>query len=206
MTNTCEHKSIPIILLHGLGEKPWKMKPFNMYLKYICGYKNTHVVKYKVDHISYEDALNGLDITLQKILDKDNDSPIIIGCSMGGVMANNLHKTGWNIRKSIMVCSPLHGASIIEKLQNSCFNKIYDKYFRKKAHEFLSSKECDEIPPHPYHTVSVSFPFSTFDGCVFIDETKLDDKNHTHFNWSTHETIFFSPRFYLFIIKILRDL
>lgn len=33
---------------------------------------------------------------------------ILIGQSMGGVVANNLHTKGWKIKKAIYVGSPLH--------------------------------------------------------------------------------------------------
>ena len=65
------------------------------------GYKNTHLIKYEVDHIKFEEALEKLD--------KQLETPVFVGQSMGGLMANNLHKKGWNPLKTITIGSLLHG-------------------------------------------------------------------------------------------------
>ena len=190
----------PIILLHGLGSRPITMLPLLLYLKYWGGYKNIHNIKYEINTLQFDEALDKLDSRLITILDKGKDKPIVIGQSMGGLMANSLHKKGWSIHKSICIGSPLHGARILNYLHERLPTFI-TKRLQRKSYDYLMNKERDECPPHECHTISMSWPFLNFDGCVFTDETKLTDDNHTHIKWADHRTVFASPRLWKVVLN-----
>lgn len=184
----------PIILLHGLGANTLTMKPLEWFLK--IKYKNhrIHNIGYRNNDIHYDEALSLLDKKLEEYISKENDNPIVIGQSMGGVMANNLHKKGWKVLKSITIGSPLHGARFLHQLKNKLPTFITNKLY-KKSYQYLMEKDKDDEPPHDYHTITMSLPFSNeFDGCVYKDEGILDPNKNTHINWTDHRLVFGSPR------------
>lgn len=225
MTEEYNKYERPIVLLHGLGPPKivhGAMWPLKMYLKHVGGYKNIFHVAYDVNEIPFEEALSKLNIQLEGILNKDNDEPIIIGQSMGGVIANNLHKMGWTIHKTISIGSPLHGANILNMMENALPTSVVTK-MKRKSYEYLMTKEREEPPPHEYHTISAAWPrpvtkfihavlgmftttpqwenFRDFDGCVFIDETKYCDENHTHIAWADHRTVVAGPRLWTVVLN-----
>lgn len=124
-------ENTPIILLHGLGGTRYTLYPLQIYLTYIGKYKNIHNINYQVDNIHFEEALNKLDKQLESILNKTIDNPIFIGQSIGGLFANNLHKKGWRILKTITIGSPLHGARLLNKLENILPSFITKKLKKK---------------------------------------------------------------------------
>ena len=212
----------PIVLLHGLGARPFTLWPLKMFLKHYGGYKIIHNIGYEVNEIPFEEALDKLDIKLGTILDKTTHELIIVGQSMGGVMANNLHRKGWNIFKTVTIGSPLHGARVLNMLNDTLPKSITDK-LKRKSYDYLMTKDKDEPPPHEYHTISAAWPrpvtklvhslfgmftttpqwenFKDFDGCVFVDETKYCDEQHTHIMWADHRTVVASPRLWRVVLN-----
>jgi len=208
--NKCNNFSkIPIVLLHGLGEKPWQMYPLELYLNKVGGLQNTHRILYEVNNIPYVEALDKLDNQLENILNKDTDKLIVIGQSMGGVMANNLHTKGWTCLKIITIGSPLHGARLLNYLESKLPNWITKK-LKKRAYDYLMDKSANQLrdlkPPCDYHNITMSLPFCSFDGCVFADEAKFKDDfdNHTHLPWAHHTTIFFNPRLWCCVLDKIK--
>jgi len=192
----------PIILLHGLGAHPITLLPLELYLN-AMGYKNTHKLFYPVDKMYFDECLDYVDKEMEKIADK-NKPVILIGQSMGGVVANNMHKKGWNVKNAIYIGSPLHGANLLNQLEAilpvSIKNMLY-----KLPYDFLKTKEREEIPPHPYKTISMGWAFSDFDGCVYKDEAILEDENHLHLQWADHRTIFANPRLWFHVENLLSE-
>ncbi len=127
--------TIPIILLHGLGGfigpdfTALSLKPMKSYLEF-NNYINVYIVKYPSDESSIDESLEHVDGELTKLVDKDTEEIIVIGQSMGGVIAFNLHTKGWNIKRSISIGSPLHGARLITQVEGGLkdgIQKTYDK-------------------------------------------------------------------------------
>lgn len=197
------HSLIPIFLLHGLGASPITLWPLEKYLNLVGGFTNTHRLLYPVDHVEFEFALNFVDQRMQKYANKEQEI-ILIGQSMGGLIANNLHKKGWKIKMAVYIGSPLHGANLLNQLDALLPTSIRNKLY-KKAYGFLMVKEKEDEPPHDYHTISMAWPFTEFDGCVYKSETILDKINHTHLPWADHRTIFANPRLWKTVNNLIKN-
>jgi len=196
------HYLIPIILLHGLGSHVITLLPLELWLNY-QGYTNTFKIEYPVDNMEFEEILEYIDNKFLQLFDK-NKKIIVIGQSMGGVVANNIHKKGWKIKKSIYIGSPLHGANFINQLEN-ILPTWFTNYMYKTPYDFLKNKEKELEPPHQYHTISLGWGFSNFDGCVYKNETILNPNSHTHLSWADHRTIFFNPRLWITVTNLIKN-
>jgi pimeloyl-ACP methyl ester carboxylesterase len=185
----------PIILLHGLGPgwiQSYFLMPCAYWLQWNLGFKNIHRIVYPTKDTEFQEMLESVSASLEKIVSKDKPI-IVIGASMGGVVANNLHTKGWNISKAIYVGSPLHGARMLNTAEAYLPTMIRDALF-KPAYGYLMDKKREDVPPHKYHTISMSLPFTEFDLCVHRDEATLEDEYHTHLPFSTHQFVWFNPR------------
>jgi len=102
--------------------------------------------------------MNFVDYKLKKIVDKKEEI-IVIGQSMGGVVGNSLHTKGWNIKLSISIGSPLHGAYLLRQFDNILPKMIRDYFYNKKprVYDYLTTKESTE---EPYHSISMAWPFT----------------------------------------------
>lgn len=192
-------KSTPIFLLHGLGAHSSTLIPIQLHLL-ATGFKNVYRIDYPVDALSLDGCLEYVGKEIEKITDKGNDI-ILIGQSMGGVVANSMHTKGWNIKYAIYIGSPLHGADLLNQLEEVVPTSVRD-FFYKKSYDFLKSKDEDKEPPHNYTTISMGWFMSDFDGCVYRSEATLDPKKHIHLSWADHRTIFINPR----LTKLVKDL
>jgi pimeloyl-ACP methyl ester carboxylesterase len=193
----------PIFMLHGLGSHPISFLPMSLYLQCIGGWTNIHRITYPVDNISFEESLNEVDRLLLIITTKD--TPIIlIGQSMGGVIANSLHLKEWKIKFAIYIGSPLRGASFLNQLEVYLPSCVWN-WMYKSSYGFLQTKETELAPPHDYHTISTAWPFLEFDGCVYVNETMFTQDKHTHLRIGDHRTIFANPRLWWTVSNLLKD-
>ena len=193
----------PVVLLHGLGERPWQLLLLHWFLL-AKGFQTVIRPKYRVNDVCADEALDLLDQQLQTLVDKTK--PIyVVGQSMGGVMAHRLHEKGWHIVKSISIGSPLHGAKILNILEARLPAWLANNLHRK-AYDTLKMPKRLTPPPHPYHTFSMSLPFlKNFDGCVFRRETVFDESNHTHLSFHTHQFVVTNPRLWWNIWQQLQN-
>jgi esterase/lipase len=192
-----------IFLLHGLGATPITLWPLEQYLSHVGGYENTHRISYPVDQLNFQDSIDFVDKQMKMYATKDIDDIILIGQSMGGVVANNMHTKGWNIKKAVYIGAPLHGARLLTQL-NNYLPKFITNFFHKKPYDFLMTKTKEQIPPHDYHTISMSWPGTDFDGCVYKDETILSPQNHTHIAWADHRTVFANWRLWSTVLEKIK--
>ncbi len=192
----------PIILLHGLGSHPITLLPLELFLNYM-GYKNTHKINYPVDTMEFDETMEYVDKEILKVCEKTEEI-YVIGQSMGGVVANSLHKKGWRIKNAIYIGAPLHGANLLNQLEVVLPEKI-TKLLTKKPYDFLKEKEKDDPPPHPYKTISMGWACSSFDGCVYKKETMIEEENHLHLNWADHRTVFANPRLWIHVWRMLEN-
>lgn len=182
----------PIILLHGLGSHAWSLYPMKAYLRY-CGYTTVHTVVYPASDLSITDSVDYVDTELLNLLYTRDKEVVLIGQSMGGVIANNLHTRGWDVHMAVYIGSPLHGANFLHTLNRVLPNWV-KRRLKRHAHDVLMNKGREQEPPHDYHTISMGWFGSDFDGCVYRDETVLSEEKHTHFRWNDHRVVFFNPR------------
>lgn len=192
----------PVIMLHGLGAHPTTLLLLELYLNHM-GWSNTHKPYYPIDKMTFDETMDYVDREITNIVQDREQEIILIGQSMGGVVSNNLHKRGWNIKKAIYIGSPLHGASLLHQLEKILPTKIRDQLY-KLPYDYLKMKGREEIPPHPYKTISMGWFFTDFDGCVYKNETILEDEHHIHLVWADHRTIFANPRLWILVEQLLR--
>jgi hypothetical protein len=191
-------------MLHGLGAHPITLKPLEWYLNYI-GHVNTYNIKYKVNqYATVQQSVDEVDtILLDAGMQKTTDELILIGQSMGGVVANNLHTAGWNIVFAIYIGSPLHGANLINQLERTLPRMIIN-ILNKPPYDILKNKDREDEPPHPYKTITMSWLFtSSFDGCVYKNEAMLDEQNNMHLYAADHRTVFANPRLWFKVGKLI---
>lgn len=205
-----------IILLHGLGAHPITLEPLRLYLNY-KGYDDIYNIKYNVDkYDTVEQSVKEVDdILLDYGLvkssfadDKQASELVLIGQSMGGVVANNLHAIGWNIKFAIYIGSPLHGAKLLGQLENILPTTIVNK-LHKPPYDLLKDKPPEKEPPHPYKTITMSWLFfsrSGFDGCVYKEESILNEEHNTHLSGADHRTIFANPRLWMLVHKLIQQM
>lgn len=209
--------TIPVILLHGLGGfigpkfTALSLRPTKSYLEF-NNYSNVHIVEYPSDDSSIEESLDYVDGEISKLANKNEEEIIVIGQSMGGVIAFNLHTRGWNIKLSLSIASPLHGARLITQVEDKLREKLDEDWFsylqeklKCPGHIALQNKERQEEPPHDYKTISLGWFGTEFDGCVYKDETFIDPEKHLHLPWADHRTVFLNPRLWYHIHNLIKD-
>lgn len=191
-----------VFLIHGLGPS-WavglSLVPLKLYLQW-QGY-NAHIVYYHPNGCAHVDeAATQVDAEMRKI--QFGGEVILIGQSMGGVVANEMHKYGWDVKKAIYIGSPLNGANLLNILEGWLPSALVGR-LNKPAYEYLKNKESAVKPPHPYHTMSMGWCWSDFDGCVFRNESTIEPEVHTHLAWADHRTVFLNPRLWMNVHALL---
>lgn len=194
-----------LFLIHGLGPAAltgMSLLPLARYLEW-QGFKNVHIVHYDPDACAdVDEALDQVEAEMQKHWQKDDGPVRVVGQSMGGVLAHRLHARGWDVAKSLSIGSPLHGARLLDQLEARLPSALSNA-LRKPMYSFLQSKDAEPEPPHAYHTISLGWAWSDFDGCVYRDEATLDAENHTHLTWADHRAVFFNPRLWWLVEECL---
>lgn len=209
--------SIPIILLHGLGGPLGSHAKYSLYpLKYFLEFHkfdNVHVIPYPSDDLTIRESIEYVSTEIAKIANADQEI-IIVGQSMGGVIGFNMHTahTKWNIRLSISIGSPLHGARLITQIETALKDNLHEhqfdylrQYIKGQGHIELQNKDQQIEPPHNYKTISLGWFEFPFDGCVYKDEAILDPKHNLHLNWADHRTIFFNPRLWYHVHNMIHE-
>lgn len=180
----------PVCLLHGLGGRAFSLRPLKSYLQF-HGFAEVHIVKYDCDTQPVTASVAQVSRKLRKLLGENSDV-ILVGQSMGGLVANELHTKGWNVKAAVYVGSPLQGARLITMIE-SWLPAWLSTALAKPAFRELQRWPGSTEPPHPYWTISLAWAWSSFDGCVFEEETKLNPERHTKMNFSDHRLAFLSP-------------
>lgn len=193
----------PIFLLHGLGGHAITLSPLKKYLEYY-GHKEIYNLSYPIDRMTLEESVDYVDDLMSKYVDKEKEI-ILIGQSMGGLISNNIHKKGWNVKYAIYIGSPLHGARLLNQLESILPTFIRD-FMYKTPYESLQDKPKDNEPPHDYHCITMGWFGSDFDGCVYKDEGILDGEHHSHLKWADHRTIFMNPRLWVCVGNLLEKI
>lgn len=195
-----------VFLIHGLGPY-YATSPSLIPLEWFLqsnGFQRTHRINYPVNELDLNEMLDCVDGEIAKHADKDKDEIILIGQSMGGLVANNMHVKGWDVKYAIYIGAPLHGARLLNTIDSILPTAIRDLFY-KKPFGHLMSKDKDPVPPHDYHAITMSWPGTSFDGCVHQDEAMLEEDKHTNLAWADHRTIFMNPRLWIHVKNLLCD-
>lgn len=194
----------PIFLLHGLGCSPITLLPLELYLNY-KGYKNTYRISYPASTLRLDKSIEYVDNELSEKANKSKDEIILIGQSLGGRIANELYSKGWKIKFAIYIGSPLSGARLLNQLESWVPTRIRNLLY-KTPYDDLKIVKNKLSPPHPHHCITMGWANMMFDGCVYVDEGKIDDDNHTHLSWADHTTIFANPRLWWCVDGLLKKI
>lgn len=193
----------PILLLHGLGGRPFTLTPLELALRYF-GYKTIHRPWYPADQFEdIEKGLKKLDDILRNIGLKKEEPMVVIGASMGGVYANRLHERGWKILLGIYIGSPLNGAKLLSQLEQ-ILPQCIQNALMKPPYQHLKKQSASPTPPHPYRTITSGWAWSSFDGCVYSSDAVIDPEFNTHMAWMDHRTGFLNPRLWWTIAKLIQ--
>lgn len=201
---------IKIFLIHGLHAN--KRRAFSMILlqKYL-NYHNfqSKIIIYPSEELSVRESVDYVSNEIHRYAHIESDEIILIGQSLGGVIAHELSLLGeWKVRFSIYIGSPLNGAHLVSRLEEG-LPEIISDYLRSPPLEFLrdrSKRESKVIPPtHDYRTISMGWAWSNFDRCVYRNEATIEEKKHVHLSWADHGTIFFNPRLWILVKNMLNE-
>ena len=195
---------MPIFLLHGLGANPVTLLPLELWLNY-KGYKNTYRISYPVDKLSLIDSIAYVNKIMEELANKSSEI-IVIGQSIGGRVANELHKFNWNIKLAIFIGSPLGGANLLNQLESWLPTQIRDKFYKLPYDDLKNLKNKANPPPHPYHAITMGWFNTNFDGCIYTNEGKFDDTHHTRLSWADHRTIFANPRLWICVTNLIKKM
>jgi hypothetical protein len=194
-------KNTNIFMIHGLASFSFTFYPLKLYLQK-NGYTNIHGINYPVNTYEFDQSLDFVNSKILEIIPDENTSIVVIGQSFGGLICNNLHKKGRNVLKSICICSPLHGAKLVNMVEYYLPDFI-KKIINRTPYDFLKDKDKDEIPPHDFHTISFGLFNTDFDECVYKEESILDENKHTHISWSSHMAGFLDLRLFRVVYNVL---
>lgn len=174
-----------VVIIYNFTLSGWMTPLLQAYLIY-NGYRDTFLVRYRTD-LSFNNAVKDISKQLETIINKYHDTIYVIGIFFGGLIANNLHRSGWNIRKAIYIGCPMQGNTTYQTIQDS---NMLVRYTDSDPHEWLVSRNPEEIPPHEYHTISMGLLNTEFDGLLRKIDTVIDNENHSHVYWSSRWTPF----------------
>lgn len=182
-----------VLLLHGLGATPYTLLGVEKYLNW-KGFTRTHKLSYPSWTHNLEGCVDIISNDLEETVNK-NEKIIVIGQSMGGVIGSLLHTRGWNLEMLITIGSPVKGAAIVRTLKNKLPQKVLNVIHKPMYDDLIKLlDEPIEEPPHNYHCLTMAWPMSKFDGCVYVEEAHFDKERHTHLPFADHRTIFANPR------------
>jgi pimeloyl-ACP methyl ester carboxylesterase len=176
----------PVFILHGLGERTWTLSLFVWYLK-LNNWPRVYTPHWPANTCLLEDCLDALDREMQTYANK-SEPIMVIGNSMGGVMAYHLHTRDWNILVSVSVASPIKGSKLYKDLKSNLPSVIFN-YFHQPGHLYLERTEQPPAPPHPWFTLGLYFG-REFDLHVFLSD--MPSVNRTKM-WGTHFSLIYDP-------------
>ena len=188
------HKTY-FFLVHGLATSSKTLKPVEYLIK-SKGFYNVYNIQYNSTQLRLSDSIQSVHNNILRIINKnDAKNSIIIGQSLGGVIAMNLHrKTGFKPRAVVSIASPLQGCRFLKSLKGILPNSVQDHYYKPVYSDLMDMSDNINHPPeHEYYTISTSLPKMEFDGLIHTDETYYDISKHVFIRGHDHFTLFGSP-------------
>lgn len=200
-------QTIPIVILHGLGERTWTMALFILWLQG-HGYNNIHTPHWPANSCEMPDTcIPALVDSLQKEVGK-NESIILIGNSMGGVAATFLENEGWKVETMILVAAPVHGASSMPSAEIMCY--VTWQWAKGKScvgaeyegpYKYLSNLEKRNPPNSTYWTITPSV-YQGFDGNVHREDAVFEESRNIDM-FSHHFALAMDPRMWYTVTSLI---
>lgn len=184
-----------IVLLHGAGGNRLTMLALYTYLRTWTGLERIVRPYYSSNVSDIDAAVDDVDSQIALHASRMDDDVIIVGQSLGGVIGYRIAtSTRFRVRLLITIGSPLHGAALVGMLRERMTEYAYTTLVHRPVYAELERQRRVEPPRVPYHCFTTGWGWSSFDGCVFVDEARFDDEHHTHLSWGDHRFIIADPR------------
>jgi pimeloyl-ACP methyl ester carboxylesterase len=197
--------STPVIILHGLGNRIWTLIGLEWYLNW-HGFTDVHRPQYNADALPISAANQVSNILMERFHDDQTQPIVVIGNSMGGLVAVELARFGWKIELAIMINSPLNGATLLRELDDMLPVRVMDVCGgNTPTYTYLKRRVACPIPPHPYKTIGTNLPFLNFDALVYEKDAMIEPEHHHRIGWGSHHTVIVDPRVYFEILRILQS-
>lgn len=201
----------PILLLHGLGGRVWTMALFVSFLSQL-GFTNVYTPQWpSVTCDMPGECINALAPQLDSWLNGSRDTSfVVIGNSMGGVLAYHLPRWGYNISKAFYVAAPLNGSRAVQWMnrQASFGQLVAEQAVGEGSWFYLSQNHYLAPPDHTYWTMTRSLldlgDDYRFDGHVFHKEAVIESDRDVHGSGS-HFDLAINPFFWSQIAIRLHD-
>jgi pimeloyl-ACP methyl ester carboxylesterase len=210
----------PVILLHGLGQDSVTFGTKNS-ISFIAikttlkmkGY--TRIINpYYSTKGGLENSVEMADKAISEHVSKDEEV-IMIGHSLGGLVALKLGQNGWKLKYAITIASPLKGTEMITYTRTNLPQTL--EWMEQNLptittalktpiwNDLIALKQKPlEKPEHPVTTISTGLANLLFDGRVAVEDTKLtDNDDHHHFSWSEHSAILADVRLLIKLGELL---
>ena len=191
-----------VFLLHGLGANAATLWPLATWMR--RQHDRVHNISYNVGAPRIDEMVASADAAMREHADPDEDTVVLVGHSMGGLVANRLHTRGWRVSAAVYIASPLRGARLVGELEAVLPARVADA-LRREIYAVLQAKEPERPPAHPYRTISVSWPGTSFDGRVYRDEACLDEACHVHLPWADHCLVVANPRLWYWVERLVAE-
>lgn len=201
----------PILLLHGLGGRVWTMSLFVAFLNRL-GFTNIYTPQWPSATCDMPvGCINALAPQLDDWLSGSRDTSfVVIGNSMGGVLAYYLPLYGYNVSKAFYVVAPLNGSRAIQWMNSQAsFGKLVaEKAVGEGSWSYLSQNHDLPQPNHAYWTMTRSLLDLSddyrFDGHVFRQEAIIESERDVS-GVGCHFDLAINPFFWRQIAARLHD-
>jgi hypothetical protein len=151
----------------------------------------------------------GLEASLAGMLNK-SEPMVVIGNSMGGVLAYHLPQYGWNVQQAFYVASPLNGSSMLRWMANaekpesergSFWPRVAKEMVYAGPYEYLIKGHELAAPSHPYWTVTPRLDLAGIqsDGYVTVSDATLENDRDVALHHSGHFALAMDPRAWIAI-------
>lgn len=154
------------------------------------GFRDLHTLSYSSFTMDLETATQSC---YKQILDTLHENrvtePIILlGNSIGGVIAYNLLNTDLNVRLLIMIASPIKGCRLIDGMWDSVKSTIRHLAPVPILRDLCNKEDRSIIEPSvPYYTITSSLPSDDhYDGTIHRDDAVIDEKRNFHIPKCSH--------------------
>jgi len=195
--------SVPIIILHGLGNRAWTLILLEYYLNW-HGYSNVYRPQYDADKDPNLAASDVSKLLIEHFKGNKNQSFVVIGNSMGGLVAFSLSQFGWKIELAVTINSPLNGSTMLRNLDSMLPTPLMNLCGgNTPTYNYLKRLAVNGIPPHPYKTIGMNLPFLSHDSMVYETDAVIEREHHHAIGWGSHHTVIIDPRVYFRILAIL---
>ena len=154
------------------------------------GFKDIHALSYSSFTMDLETATKSCHKQILNVLHEDNSTEpiVLLGNSIGGVIAYNLLNTDLNVRLLIMIASPIKGCRFLDGMWDSVKSTIRHLTPVPILRDLCNKEDRSIIEPSvPYYTITSSLPSDEhYDGAIHRDDAVIDEGRNFHISKCSH--------------------